>query len=101
MRILDIQDKVLWGKTVKLVKVLWQHQGMEEATWECEDTINANDPFLFEKGGMFLAMDIKWLLHMHVIVYGYVWEFRDKILLRRRECKTREKLNFSEKMTKR
>ena len=24
---------------MRLVKVLWQHQGVEEATWEREDTI--------------------------------------------------------------
>ena len=29
-----------------------------------------------------------------------VWEFRDEILLGERECKTREKSIFSEKMAK-
>ena len=28
--------------------MLWQHQGVEEATWEREDTIRATYPFLFE-----------------------------------------------------
>ena len=28
----------------------------------------------------------------------YVWEFRDEIILRGRECKTREKSNFFEKV---
>ena len=32
VRILDIRDQVLRRKTVRLVKVLWQHQGVEEAT---------------------------------------------------------------------
>ena len=32
MRILDSRDKVLRRKTVRLVKVLWQHRGVEEAT---------------------------------------------------------------------
>ena len=32
VRIMDIQDQVLRRKTVRLVKVLWQHQGVEEAT---------------------------------------------------------------------
>ena len=32
MRILDSQDQVLRHKTVRLVKVLWQHRGVEEAT---------------------------------------------------------------------
>ena len=34
-----------------LVKVLWQHRGVEKATWELEDTIRANYPFLFEDDG--------------------------------------------------
>ena len=36
---LDSRDKVLRHKTVKLVRVLWRHYGVEESTWECEDTI--------------------------------------------------------------
>ena len=39
MRILDSWNQVLRCKTVRLVKVLWRHQGVEEATWECEDTM--------------------------------------------------------------
>ena len=38
-RILDNQDQVLRRKTVRLVKVLWQHRGVEEAIWEREDTM--------------------------------------------------------------
>ena len=48
MRIMDSRDQVLRGKTVRLVKVLWQHRKVEEATWEREDTICASYPFLFE-----------------------------------------------------
>ena len=47
MRIMDSQDQVLRRKTIWLVKVLWQHQGVEEATWEREDTMWATYPFLF------------------------------------------------------
>ena len=32
MRIMDSRDQVLQEKTVRLVKVLWQYQGVEEAT---------------------------------------------------------------------
>ena len=32
MLIIDSQDQVLQLKTVRLVKVLWQHRGVEEAT---------------------------------------------------------------------
>ena len=51
VRIMDSRDQVLRCKTVRLVKVLWQHQGVEEATWEHEDTMRATYPFLFEDEG--------------------------------------------------
>ena len=51
VHILDSQDQVLRRKTMPLVKVLWQHRGVEEATWEREDTIRATNPFLFEDKG--------------------------------------------------
>ena len=54
--IIDSRDQVLRGKTVKLVKMLWQHRGVEEATWEREGTVRANYPFLFEDEGMFLVI---------------------------------------------
>ena len=51
--IMDSREQVLRGKTVRLVKVLWQHRRVEEATWEREDTIRANYPLLFEGEGAF------------------------------------------------
>ena len=45
--ILDSRDQVLRRKTVRLVRVLWQHYGVEESTWEHEDTMHATYPFLF------------------------------------------------------
>ena len=51
MCIMDNREQVLRGKTVRLVNVLWQHRGVEEATWECEDTVRANYPLLFNKEG--------------------------------------------------
>ena len=36
VRGLDTRDQVLRGKTIPLVKVLWKHHGIEEATWERE-----------------------------------------------------------------
>ena len=51
VHILDSRDQVLRRKTVRLVKVLWQHQEVEEATWEREDTMGATYPFLFEDEG--------------------------------------------------
>ena len=53
VRIMDSREQVLRGKTVRLIKVLWQHRGVEEATWEREDTVHANYPFLFDGEGVF------------------------------------------------
>ena len=58
--IMDSRDHVLQGKTVRLVKVLWQHRGVEEATWEREDTMCTNCPFLFkDEGTLFSHLIIK------------------------------------------
>ena len=47
MCIMDSRDQVLRRKIVRLVKVLWQYRGVEEATWEHEDKMRATYPFLF------------------------------------------------------
>ena len=49
--ILDSRDQVLRRKTVRLVRVLWRHCGVEESTWEHEDTMRATYPFLFRDKG--------------------------------------------------
>ena len=59
VRIMDSRDQVLRRKTMKLVKVLWQHRGVEEATWECEDTMRATYPFLYEDEGTFFSYLIR------------------------------------------
>ena len=82
MRIMDSRDQVLQRKTVRLVKVLWQHRGVEEVTWEHEDTMHANYPFLFEDDDT---------LFNHLVVMNYACacdcvymcvNFGDEILLR-------------------
>ena len=55
VHIMDSRDQVLRCKTVRLVKVLWKHQGVEEATWEHEDTMRTGYPFLFEDEGTFFS----------------------------------------------
>ena len=55
VRIMDSRDQVLRRKTVRLVKVLWLHRGVEEVTWEGEDTMRTSYPFLFEDGGTFFS----------------------------------------------
>ncbi|XP_059668813.1 uncharacterized protein LOC132313892 [Cornus florida] len=49
---LDKRDKVLRGKTIPLVKVLWRHHGVEKATWELEQEVRSKYPDLFSSPGM-------------------------------------------------
>ena len=49
--IVDSRDQVLRRKTVRLVLVLWRHYGVEESTWEREDTMWATYAFLFRDEG--------------------------------------------------
>ena len=51
----DSRDRVLRRKTVRLVGVLWQHCGVEESTWEREDTIRATYPFFFRDEGTWFS----------------------------------------------
>ena len=49
--ILDSRYQVLRRKTVRLVRVLWRHYGVEESTWEREDTMRDTYPLLFRDEG--------------------------------------------------
>ena len=53
--IMDIQDQVLRCKTVRLVRVLWQHRGVEESTWERVGTMRATYPLLFRDEGTWFS----------------------------------------------
>ena len=53
--IVDSRDRVLRRKTVRLVRVLWQHCGVEESTWEREDKMRATYHFLFRDEGTWLG----------------------------------------------
>ena len=55
--IVDSWDQVLRRKTVRLVRVLWRHRGVEESTWEHEDTMRATYPFLFRD-------EVTWFSHL-------------------------------------
>ena len=58
--ILDSHDQVLRRKTMSLVRVLWRHYGVEESTWEREDTMRATYPFFFrDKGTWFSRLIFK------------------------------------------
>ena len=53
--ILDSLDQVLQRKTMRLVRVLWQHCGVEESMWEREDTMRTTYPFLFRDEGTWFS----------------------------------------------
>ena len=53
--IVDSRDQVLRRKTVRLVRVLWRYYGVEESTWEREDTMRAIYPFLFRDEGTWFS----------------------------------------------
>ena len=50
--ILDSRDQVLRRKTVRLVRVLWRHDGVEESTWERDDTMRATYPVTPQNPGV-------------------------------------------------
>ena len=53
--IMDSRNQVLRRKNVRLVRVLWQHHGVVESTWESEDTMRATYPFLFGDEGTWFS----------------------------------------------
>ena len=53
--IMDSRDQVVRHKTVRLVRVLWQHRDVEESRWERVDTVRATYPFLFRDEGTWFS----------------------------------------------
>ena len=53
--IVDSRDQVLLRKTMRLMLVLWRNCGVEESTWEREDTMRATYPFLFRDEGTWFS----------------------------------------------
>ena len=49
------RDQVLQHKTVRLLRVLWRHCGVEELTLEHEDTLLATYPFLSRDEGTWFS----------------------------------------------
>ena len=58
VRILDTKEKVLRNKIIRLVKVLWQHHRVVEATWELELEIREEYPQLFATRRKFRGRNI-------------------------------------------
>ena len=60
MCIMESRDQVLRHKIMRLVRVLWQHRGANESTWEREDMMRATYPFLFmDEGTWFSRLILK------------------------------------------
>ena len=55
VRIVDSRERVLRRKTVRLVRVLWRHCGVEESTCERDDTMQTTYPFLFRDEGTWFS----------------------------------------------
>ena len=47
VQIVDRKEKVLRNKVIPLVKVIWRNHKFEEATWEPEDQMRTQYPYLF------------------------------------------------------
>ncbi|CAL9006102.1 unnamed protein product [Prunus brigantina] len=47
VQILDRKEQVLRSRSIPMVKVLWRSQTVEEATWEPEEQMRAQYPYLF------------------------------------------------------
>jgi hypothetical protein len=49
VRILDIKDRETRRKNIRFVKVQWSNHSEDEATWEREDDLKKDYPYLFDK----------------------------------------------------
>ena len=47
VQIIDRKDQVLRSRNISLVKVLWSNHAAQEATWEKEEDMKENYPYLF------------------------------------------------------
>ena len=73
IRVLDRKVKDLRNKQIPLVKILWRHHEVEEATWELEKDKREKYPELFANKCM---------------------NFEIKILLRGRECEDSQNSSY-------
>ena len=52
VKILDRKVKMLKTKSIPMVKVLWKYHDIREATWETEEQMRKQYPYLFHNLGM-------------------------------------------------
>ncbi|KAK9034362.1 hypothetical protein V6N11_050529 [Hibiscus sabdariffa] len=58
-RIHDVFHMSMLRRTIELVKVKWRHRGVEEATWERNDDMMDQFPYLFPLGYFGCESDVK------------------------------------------
>jgi hypothetical protein len=49
VKILDALTRVTRNKVIKMCKVQWSHLGEDEATWEREEELRIDFPYLFSR----------------------------------------------------
>jgi hypothetical protein len=49
IKILDTLTQVTRNKVIKICKVQWSHHGEDEATWEIEEELRIDFPYLFPR----------------------------------------------------
>jgi hypothetical protein len=47
VKILDSSEKVFWNNRYRMCKVQWSNHNEEEVTWEKEDQLKAEFPYIF------------------------------------------------------
>ena len=51
VKIVDRRIKQLRQRQIPMVKIVWKHHGIEEATWETEEKMRRDYPHLFNDSG--------------------------------------------------
>ena len=51
MKIVGRRVKQLRQREIPMVKIVWKHHGVEEATWETEEKMRRDYPHLFSDSG--------------------------------------------------
>ena len=51
VKIVDRRIKQLRQREILMVKIVWKHHGVEEATWETEEKMRRDYPHLFSSSG--------------------------------------------------
>ena len=61
IQILEANEHIFQGRTIVMFRVLWQHHGATETTWENESEMCEHYPHLFADQGIFQISRMKFL----------------------------------------